>query len=241
MSDTIVTFLLDKSGSMETIKENTIDGFNAYLTELRKSTDNIFMSLLQFDTYGIEKTFTNCSVKEAPDLIYGAFTPRGGTPLIDAAYKTIKAVEGLVKDATTKVVICIMTDGEENSSTEYDYPELAALIAEKTKLGWQFNFMGSGFDAYQQSAKLGLSAGQTMAYSATDLVSNKRAFAASAGNTRSYASGESINTNYTPAQKDTVGDQYAQKYYGSKSQPTSPVPDKAGPRKKPVLIEDFTL
>jgi hypothetical protein len=92
------------------------------------------------------------------------YQPRGGTPLIDAALKTIAAVEdSLAKyDTVPKVIVCIQTDGEENSSTEHTWEELKQVVAEKTKKGWQFNFMGTGIDAYDQGARMGIAAANTM-------------------------------------------------------------------------------
>jgi hypothetical protein len=82
----------------------------------------------------------------------------GGTPLIDAAYKTVKAVENaIVRDKINpKVVICILTDGHENQSVEHTWEEptasirkpgsptcFKALIESRIAEGWQFNFMGA--------------------------------------------------------------------------------------------------
>ncbi len=54
------------------------------------------------------------------------------------------------------MVICIQTDGLENASTEHTWAELNLLIKEKAKLGWQFNFMGAGIDAYEQGRQMGI-------------------------------------------------------------------------------------
>jgi hypothetical protein len=62
------------------------------------------------------------------------------------------------------VVICIQTDGQENSSTEHIWNELNALVKEKAALGWQFNFMGVGMDAYDQGARMGIAPAATVAY-----------------------------------------------------------------------------
>jgi hypothetical protein len=74
---------------------------------------------------------------------------------IDAAYKTIKAVEKSLNGSNPKVVVCIQTDGHENASTEHTWDELNALIKEKSAAGWQFNFLGTGIDAYDTGAHMG--------------------------------------------------------------------------------------
>jgi uncharacterized protein YegL len=214
MPKTLVTFLLDRSGSMSTILDDTIGGFNTYLETLQQGddADNVFFSLVQFDSMGIDKCQVNESVKEVPRLDRTTFVPRGGTPLIDAAYKTIKAVEKSVQgNPSARVVICIQTDGEENSSMEYTWMNLNSLIKEKIAAGWQFNFMGASIDAYSQASKMGISAGATMSYNAKDGAATQEAFAASASNTMSYARGASLSTEYTRAQKSASGDAFMDK------------------------------
>jgi hypothetical protein len=136
------------------------------------------------------------------------YVPSAATPLIDAAYKTIQAVADSVKDEETKVVICIQTDGQENSSTEHTWADLNALIKEKTALGWQFNFMGAGIDAYQQSAQMGIAAAATLSYDKHSPAATMSAFRAAASNTSQYASGQASNTNYSLAQKHAAGDRF---------------------------------
>jgi hypothetical protein len=127
---------------MEPIRDDTIGAFNTYLEAL-KTGDEIYFTLLQFDSMSVDKVHVNEPVANIPKLTRETFVPRASTPLIDAAYETIKAVERSVSgNPATKVVICIQTDGQENASTQHSWAELNALIKEKTAAGWQFNFMG---------------------------------------------------------------------------------------------------
>jgi uncharacterized protein YegL len=103
MSRTLVTFLLDRTGSMEPIRDDTIGAFNAYLETLQEDGEDIFFSLLTFDSMSIDKVHVNQPVKEVARLTRESFVPRASTPLIDAAYKTIKAVEKSVGGGNAKV------------------------------------------------------------------------------------------------------------------------------------------
>src|SRR5215207_8666179 len=127
---TLVTFLLDRTGSMQSIKDDTIGAFNAYLATLKKGGDGIEFSFLQFDSISIDKVCVNRPVAEVAPLTDETFEPRASTPLIDAAYATIEAVGEAVakREAMPKVVICIQTDGLENASTEHTWAELNLLI-----------------------------------------------------------------------------------------------------------------
>jgi hypothetical protein len=208
MSKTLVTFLLDRTGSMEAIRDDTIGAFNTYLDTLKQDGENLYFTLIQFDSMGVDKPYVNEPVKNVPQLTRETFVPRASTPLIDAAYKTIKAVEKAVSvNPSNKVVICIQTDGQENASTEYSWDALNALIKEKFEAGWQFNFMGAGIDAYQQASRMGISADQTVAYS-KDTAATRMAFRASAENTALYASGAAKSTAYSKKQKRDAGDKY---------------------------------
>lgn len=235
---TLVTFLLDKSGSMGVIKAQTIEAFNAYLSTLKAEAKATLFSLVQFDSAGLEKTCVRQDVKSVPLLDDRSYEPRGGTPLIDAAYKTIKAVEASLKEMAkkTKVVVCIQTDGEENESRQHSWEALSALIKEKTAAGWQFNFMGCGIDAYAQGAKMGIAPMSTMSYDRHDRAATRSAFAASAMNAASFSTGERANTKYTMEQRAMAKDAWAHKAVGGVPLPTAAVPNVATP-----MVADLDL
>lgn len=205
-SETLVTFLLDRSGSMQSIKTDTIGAFNAYLGELKKG--KITFSFLQFDSQSIDTVVKNVPIKNVPNLTDATFQPRGMTPLVDAAYKTIKAVEDALsrRDDSPKVVICFQTDGQENCSREHTMAELNDLIKAKTALGWQFNFMGASIDAYAQAGAMGISHMGTMSYDSHSEEKTRGGFVASAVNTVAFASGARGSTMYTSGQKMAAGD-----------------------------------
>jgi hypothetical protein len=207
---TLVTFLLDRTGSMEPIRDDTIGAFNAYLENLQARGDPIDFTLVQFDSMSLDKLCVQVPVAEVARLTRDTYQPRAATPLIDPAYKTIEAVEVSLHGAPeTKVVICIQTDGQENSSIEHGWNELNALIKEKAARGWQFNFMGVGIDAYDQGARMGLAPAATMAYDHCDRQATHAAFSANAESTKRYACGASPDTAYQPAEKAAAGDRFA--------------------------------
>jgi hypothetical protein len=207
----IVTFLLDRSSSMNMIKAATIEGFNGYLMGLQDTKDaDIYFTFLQFDNISLDKICVATPVRDVPLLNEHTYTPRGGTPLIDSAVKTIRAVEHALTKRSDKprVVVCIQTDGEENSSREFTWSYLRELIAEKQAAGWEFNFLGAGIDAYEQGAKMGLTAAHTMSYDAADIGATKAAFSGRATSHSLYASGYSANTTFSSEEKLAAGDKY---------------------------------
>lgn len=205
----LVTFLLDRSGSMSSIKSQTIEGFNTYLAGLKAERGaKIDFTFLQFDSVGIDKVHVATPVAEVPLLTDATFEPRAGTPLIEACIKTINAVETSLRhrDDSPRVVICFQTDGEENQSgAEYTWDRLSTLIAAKKGAGWEFIFMGAGIDAYQQARSMGIGVANTVSYGKGH-DHTIAAFAASAQNSGAYASLRSANTMFGALQKQSAGD-----------------------------------
>lgn len=207
---TLVTFLLDRSGSMQAIKGDTIGGFNAYVDGLRMAP-NVVFSFLQFDSMSLDTVCKNTPIKEVKNLTDETFQPRGSTPLIDACYATVEAVaEALAhREDKPKVVVCFQTDGEENCSRSHTFDQLNDLIKSKIADGWEFLFMGASIDAYQQATRMGIAVANTMSYDSHDTTATRHAFASSAVNTALYASGMNASTSYSAAQKAASGDQWA--------------------------------
>lgn len=208
---TIVTFLLDKSGSMASIRDDTIGAFNTYVDALKAgSSGSIDFTFLQFDSNSVDRIHVAMLISDIPALTRDGYVPGASTPLIDAAMKTINAVEASLskRDDKPNVVICIQTDGQENASTQFSWADLNAKIKEKTAAGWQFNFMGASIDAYQQAQAMGIHAAQTVSYDSRDKSATQASFQASASATMRYATGQSASTAYLHAEKRASGDAF---------------------------------
>ena len=209
---TLATLLLDRSGSMQSVRDDTVGAINAWLSELRKAKGEIRFSLVMFDEYDgmdLQKIHVAVPVGEVADLVENQFRPRGQTPLIDAACTTIRAVrESLAgRSDDVKVVFAIQTDGFENASRENRWEDLRALVEECETEGWQFNFMGCGIDAYGQAARMGIVADRTVSYMKAP-VETRQAFRAMAVNTRRYADGEADCLFFSKEQKMRSGDRF---------------------------------
>lgn len=210
---TLVTFLIDRSGSMESIRGSTIEGFNEYLKGLQAGGDAIKFTRLQFDQNNrncdIQKDCVAEPVKSVKPLDMGSYRPRGMTPLIEAAHKTINAVEASLSkfDKKHQVIVCIQTDGHENaSSPEYNWAKLKELVEEKTKAGWVFNFLGTGIDAYGQAAAMGVSTANTMSTGKSDAHVRASMRSMSASNMRYAATGDVALASFTAGERHDSGE-----------------------------------
>ena len=211
-SKTLVTLLLDRSGSMNSIRDDTVGAINAWLSELRKTESEMRFSLVMFDGYrsgmDLQKIHVAVPILDVPDLAESQYEPRGNTPLIDAACTTIRAVrESLAdRDDEVKVVFAIQTDGFENASRENRWKDLRALVTEcETQDDWQFNFMGCGIDAYEQGERMGIMRDRTISYG-RNRVHAMASFEETGKNVREYSDDIMTKTTYSVLQKRRSGD-----------------------------------
>ncbi len=160
-----VVSILDRSGSMGGTEKEVIGAYNAFIEEQRKiaqtTNTKIKASLILFDDQ-YETVYTKTAVEAVPVMDNKVYFTRGMTALYDAIGKTINAFEG--KD---KVIFFIETDGQENASKEFNHVRLKALVEQKTKDGWDFNFVGADLSkaaTVNMSGAIGIAAGKTMAF-----------------------------------------------------------------------------
>lgn len=148
-TDLAIGMVLDRSYSiaMNGLTGPMIDGFNTYLSELREQEGETFFSLTLFNT-DFERRYVGVPLAKVEDLTRETFVPDGNTALYDAIAFTVKDLEKRLKKQgreDTKVLIVTMTDGEENSSTDYDAVKLADLVRQyEAKGNWTFVYLGLG-------------------------------------------------------------------------------------------------
>ena len=89
-AETLVHFVLDETGSMSSVRDATIDGFNEYVNGLRADKNGKYwMSLTKFDSRGIVPVYTDLPIKEVPDLNHDTYCPCSMTNLNDAIGETV--------------------------------------------------------------------------------------------------------------------------------------------------------
>lgn len=183
-----VSFILDKSGSMQSVRGATISGFNEYIGTLKKDKKADYeLTLTLFDTS--VTTHERESIEDVSELTTVTYDPNGGTALYDAAVTTI---QNAVKTHKGKSLVIIMTDGEENSSKEHTEEDLKKLIKKLEKTGeWTFVFLGANQDSYAKAAKYGISAQNATNFNASDM-GTRAAFVGMAVATSNFAS--EVNT-----------------------------------------------
>jgi len=166
-----ITLVLDRSGSMNSIRDDIIGGVNSFLDRQRALPEVSTITLVQFDTEDpFEVVYSFIPVTKAPNLDVHTYGPRGGTPLLDATGRTIVNLEKWLesqkeKDRPGKLVVVVVTDGQENSSREFSLERVKQLIVEKQeKAGWQFVYLSADLDAVDDAIQSGFMRDSVMAY-----------------------------------------------------------------------------
>lgn len=163
---THIAFLLDRSGSMQSIREDTVGGFAAFCEEQRGEPGRCTVSLSQFDTT-YEQVYVDRRLEEVPPL---QLVPRGSTALLDAIGRMVgelgSRLSALPEDQRPgSVVVGIMTDGLENSSRELTHAQVKDVIRHQTDVyGWQFMYMGADQDAVEVGTSIGVDPGLSVTY-----------------------------------------------------------------------------
>lgn len=161
-------FLLDRSGSMQSIKTDTEGGFQAFIKEQADSADGgeCRVTLAQFDN-DYEVVYSDRPLAEVPPL---DLVPRGSTALLDAMGRLITdagaALAAKPEDERPgTVVVAVMTDGHENASKEWTHPAIKALVEQQTNAyRWQFLYMGADQDAIEVGHSIGVDADHAVTY-----------------------------------------------------------------------------
>ena len=187
---TELVFILDRSGSMASMKEEAIGGFNAFLEEQQKLEGEANLTLVLFDNE-YKKLYDGVDIKKCATLNENTYVPRGTTALLDAIGRTMNDVgQRLASMAETerpsKVLVAVLTDGMENASQDYQKAKINEMITHQTdKYSWQFLFLGANQDAIGEGMSLGISAKHSMTYD-FNKIGTKHAFATLSNSVKSY-------------------------------------------------------
>ena len=127
---TEVVFILDRSGSMSGLEEDTIGGFNSILQKQREEDGDANVTTILFD-HQIEILHKRVNIKEIKNITSKDYYVRGCTALLDAIGYSIKFMINVAKnkkEESKNVLFIIITDGYENASKEYSNEKNEKMI-----------------------------------------------------------------------------------------------------------------
>lgn len=161
--DLFISVILDRSGSMESVKDDTIGAFNALLEDLAKQQGRTLFTLTQFDSQSIDVVVDAIPVAEVTRLTPETFVPRGGTPLLDAVGATLTTMQRTIANMAWQgsVLVVVITDGHENQSRSWTRESVFALVRALEASGWAFSYLGADPQAYDEARGIGFHEGST--------------------------------------------------------------------------------
>lgn len=158
---TEIVLILDESGSMQSQTGKVLEGYNEFIDLQKKTPGEAKFTLIKFDTkYDI--VYNGIDIKNVPLLTNEIYQPGGMTALLDATGRAIDEVGKRLSNLNEnerpeKVIFCIITDGEENSSREYTSKQVSEKIAhQEEKYNWQFIFIGANQDSWDTANSLNI-------------------------------------------------------------------------------------
>jgi hypothetical protein len=200
---THIAVILDRTGSMESIRDDTIGGFNAFLNEQKQQPGKATLTLVQFDSQDPYEVIHQVkTIKEVPELTKKTYVPRATTPLLDAIGRGINDLEKCLADMKeddrpSKVVFVVITDGQENASREFRRDQILKMINEKEKQNnWQFVFLSADLNAINDAMDHGFKAKAAMAFDQTG-VGVQNAWASVSQNIADYRSSKAKDVSFS--------------------------------------------
>lgn len=210
-----ITVLLDRSGSMESIKHDMEGGFATFLEDQKKAPGETRISLCQFDAYHsnqfsgayhpvklpaadgddwYQAIYSGLLAKDAPPL---RLVPRGGTALLDAMARCIDETGARLaalpeSQRPEKVLFVVITDGQENSSRHTTRAQVAERVKRQTDVyKWDFIYLGADHNAFHEAQLMGININNVGTYEKTG-GGVMRAFACTTSNSYSLRAGQPV-------------------------------------------------
>ena len=158
---TEIVYILDRSGSMGGLEEDTIGGFNAMMEKQKKTGEKALVSTVLFDDE-CEVLHDRVPLDKVEKMTDKQYYVRGCTALLDAVGGAIHHIGNVHKyareeDVPAKTIFVITTDGMENASRNYSYEKIQSMVKkQQKKYGWEFIFIGANIDSYAEAQRLGV-------------------------------------------------------------------------------------
>ena len=201
---TDITLVVDRSGSMQAIREDAEGGVNAFIQDQAKEAGEVLLTLVQFDTE-YEFVHQGVRIQQVPAYV---LVPRGATALLDAVGRAINETGGRLSKLEEParpglVIFVVMTDGQENSSQEFSKAQVKAMIErQQGQYQWHFTFLGANQDAFEEAAALGIDAAGAANYQPDRVVAAYQATSAKVKRMRAQRrDGETVRNDFTDEER----------------------------------------
>lgn len=168
---TELVFILDMSGSMEHLTDDTIGGFNSVLKEHAGKDGEVLVTTYLFNNNS-RMLYDRLPIKNVPAMTSSDYRAAGCTALIDALGEAIKHIVSIhhyarEEDIPEHTIFVITTDGMENASHKFSSDQVKHMIThEQEKYGWEFIFLAANIDAVESAERYGIGRDRAVNYMA---------------------------------------------------------------------------
>ena len=195
-----IVFILDRSGSMAGLEQDTIGGFNGLIEKQKREASSARVSLVLFDDR-TEVILDRVPIEDIGSLSEEEYYVRGSTALWDAVGSSVLHIARVhqkmkAENRPEKTLFIITTDGMENSSVEYSLDQVKQLIErQKERDHWEFLFLGANIDAVQTAGSMGIGASRAVNFHA-DKPGMRKNFGILARAMKLYEESEELDENW---------------------------------------------
>lgn len=204
---TDITLVVDRSGSMESIRDDAEGGINTMIADQAREPGEALLTLVQFDT---EYEFVHRGVPVAQVPRY-QLVPRGGTALLDAVGRAINETGARLAqmpeaDRPGLVIFVVMTDGHENSSREFTKAQIREMIERQQNVySWHFTFLGADAGAFAEARGMGISSPGAAQYARSKVEAAYRGTSSKVSRMRrQQATGQSVSNAFTEQEREDM-------------------------------------
>jgi uncharacterized protein YegL len=223
---THIICILDRSGSMSSIMNDSIGGFNEFLRKQKELPDRATITVNLFDDKH-DCPYDFVDIKDAKELTRDIWYPRGTTALYDAIGRAINkekarfaSLASFGSEIPAKVLVCIVTDGLNNASKEYTREDIQSLIKKCENDDWNFIYLAANQNAFAVGQSFGISYANTYCYVANSV--GVAGMSATLNNaTTSYRNMSSTNGDFKKMSKSLINDPNGDPDYKDKNDPNN--------------------
>lgn len=206
---TELLMILDMSGSMHSLRDDTIGGYNSLIEEQKKEEGSAVVTTVLFND-GYTVVHDRVDINDVKPMTGAEYVPQGTTAMLDAVGKAITSVGQKLaampeEERPSKVMVTIITDGYENASREYTWDIIKSMIKEqREKYSWIFTFIGADIDTMSVSNSLGIDSRLSKSYTKSAAGSNSVYMSVSKAMKRVRASADSVSMDEVSADLDEI-------------------------------------
>ncbi len=204
---TDITMVIDRSGSMQSRREDAEGGVNAFLKDQKEKPGKADVTIYDFD-YEYRLVQPTSSIKNHHEY---RLHPRGNTALLDAVGRAIEETGARLRALPEKkrpalVVFVIVTDGQENASQKFGWGRVREMIShQQSTYNWQFIFLGEGLDAANQARELAIPTSNFAAFGNDKYVAAYNMVSSKVGHMRgTSAQGGSAAMDFSPEERAEI-------------------------------------